>query len=180
MAPRKRKQAQKQSSKDDNKDNKPNGNGISNANGQKSHSEASSNHVGDPDGIKDALTKLSSNLPRDVKIEVRHPSLSRSPSVADYLHNALFVSEAEAKERKKYVPAGTRRRVILLLGIVIGMVLATVLMKQSKDAAYIEAFSHYFHDFDLASMVPTGMIPDEFIGNVSAMFKPEILTEEEF
>ncbi|KAF9194642.1 hypothetical protein BGZ51_008573 [Haplosporangium sp. Z 767] len=181
MAPRKRKQAQKQSNNDDNnKGSKPNGNGVSNVNGQTNRSGANSNHIGDSDEIKDAFSKLSSSLPTDAKIEVRHPSLSRNPSVADYIHRALFVSEAEAKERKKHVPAGTRRRVVLLLGIIIGMVLATVLMKQSKDAAYIEAFSHYFHDFDLASMVPTGMIPDEFIGNVSAMFKPEILTEEEF
>ncbi|KAG0027919.1 hypothetical protein BGZ81_005162 [Podila clonocystis] len=130
--------------------------------------------------IKEAIEKLSKSLNKDTKINIRHPSLSRNPSVGEYLHRALFVHDTENKDHKKHVPPATRRRVILLLGIVIGMVLATFLMRQSKDAAYIEALSHYFQDFDLASMVPSGMIPDEFIGNVSAMFKPELLTEEEF
>ncbi|KAG0097158.1 hypothetical protein BGZ93_003318 [Podila epicladia] len=130
--------------------------------------------------IKEAIEKLSKGLNKDTKINIRHPSLSRNPSVGEYLHRALFVHDAEPRDHKKRVPPATRRRVILLLGIIIGMVLATVLMRQSNDAAYIEALSHYFQDFDLASMVPSGMIPDEFIGNVSAMFKPEILTEEEF
>ncbi|KAF9579305.1 hypothetical protein BGW38_004492 [Lunasporangiospora selenospora] len=121
-------------------------------------------------------------------IGVKHPSLSRNPSVADYLHKALFNEESlsgstsgsPTKDRRKHVPPATRRRVILLLGILIGMALATLLMHQTKDAAYMEAFAHYFQEFDFGSMVPSGMVTDEFIGNISAMFKPEILTEEEF
>lgn len=81
------------------------------------------------------------------------------------------------------MPPGARRRVILLLGIFIGMFLAMFLMRQTNDVDYMdymEAFSHYFQDFDLASMVPTGMIPEEFIGNMSALFRPDILTEDAF
>ncbi|KAF9976376.1 hypothetical protein BGZ73_008654, partial [Actinomortierella ambigua] len=106
------------------------------------------------------------------------PSLSRSPSMAQFLHSTLFVDHyADVKGNKVHVGKGTRKRVILILGIVIGVVLASVLMRQTKE---IEALSQYFQDFDLASMVPSGMIPDEFLGNVTAMFKPDILTEEEF
>ncbi|KAG0329919.1 hypothetical protein BGZ99_010030 [Dissophora globulifera] len=172
MAHRKRKQAQKQSNDDDD---------VGGHDSNKIHSHAHhGKHNGTAREIKEALTKLSNTLPKDTKLEVRHPSLSRNPSVANYIHKALFVTEAEALERKKQVTPATRRRVILLLGIIIGMGLATLLMGQSKDVAYMESFAHYFQDFDLASMVPTGMIPEEFIGNVSAMFKPELLTEEEF
>ncbi|KAG0370251.1 Lecithin:cholesterol acyltransferase-domain-containing protein [Gamsiella multidivaricata] len=169
MAARKRKNANKHA-------NHSESNGHANSKENDSHSIQSNEAAQE---IKDAITKLSSTLPKDTKLEVRHPSLSRNPSVSNYLHHALFISEAEANERKK-LGAGTRRRVILMLGIIIGMGLTTLLMGQTRDAAYIEAFSHYFQDFDLASMVPTGMIPEEFIGNVSAMFKPEILMEEEF
>ncbi|KAG0218075.1 hypothetical protein BGX33_008609 [Mortierella sp. NVP41] len=182
MAPRKRKQGQKQTHS-----TATNGNGHTNGHGNNNNStnakDTNQHSNGDTHShgeIKEAMDKLTNVLPKNTKIEVRHPTLSRNPSVANYLHHALFKSEAEAQDQKKHVPAGTRRRVILLLGIIIGMGLATVLMRQSKDAAYMEAFSHYFQDFDLASMVPSGMIPDEFIGNVSAMFRPEILTEEEF
>jgi len=188
MPPRKRKQAQKTAAHDSN-GLAPNGDNAhvhatNNANGSSSHDKLDNASPQDSasvkENIKDALTKLSHNLPKNAKIEVRHPSLSRNPSVADYLHQALFVHDQEVKDHKKHVAPATRRRVILLLGIIIGMGLATVLMRQSKDAAYMEAFSHYLQDFDIASMVPSGMIPEEFIGNVSAMFKPEILTEEEF
>lgn len=201
MAPKRRK-TNKNVTKD-NASEKTNGNasvnGNSNGHGNhqshdkpKNNSNASINKSTDKDTlkvpnesstqeeIKEAIEKLSKSLDKDTKINVRHPSLSRNPSVGEYIHRALFVHNTEPKDHKKHVPPATRRRVILLLGIVIGMVLATFLMRQSKDAAYIEAFSHYLQDFDLASMVPSGMIPDEFIGNVSALFKPELLTEEAF
>jgi len=201
MAPKRRK-INKNATKD-NASDKTNGNapvnGNSNGHGNhkshdkpKNNSNASVNKITDEDTlqvpnesatqeeIKEAIEKLSKSLDRDTKINIRHPSLSRNPSVGEYLHRALFVHNTEPKDHKKHVPPATRRRVILLLGIIIGMVLGTFLMRQSKDAAYIEALSHYFQDFDLASMVPLGMIPDEFIGNVSALFKPELLTEEEF
>lgn len=196
MAPRKRKQGQKQTHLNaTNGHVHTNGNGNGNGNTQNtnnnnkdSNGNANSNHDNNNpsphDGftgeVKEALEKLSNALPKNSKVEVRHPTLSRNPSVANYLRQTLFVNDVDVQDHKKHVPAGTRRRVVLLLGIIIGMGLATVLMRQSKDAAYMEAFSHYFQDFDLASMVPSGMIPDEFIGNVSAMFRPEILTEEEF
>ncbi|KAF9935480.1 hypothetical protein BGZ65_003364 [Modicella reniformis] len=166
MPPRKRKQAQKHATND--------GHATQDATAGNEHK-----HNAKSQDVKEALTKPSNTLPMDAKLEVRHPSLSRNPSVGNYLHKALFVSEAEAQERK-HVPAGARRRVILLLGIIIGMGLAMLLMRQTKDAAYIEALSHYFQEFDLASMVPTGMIPEELIGNMSALFKPDILTEEAF
>ncbi|KAF9419747.1 hypothetical protein BGZ94_009318 [Podila epigama] len=175
-------QAQAQGSPDLNQDNSSTANGNHKANGNANgDGPAGVITISDMElkrEIKDAL-----KLPhKDVDKKARHPSLSRNPSVADYLHKALFheAHEVESKGKRRHVPPGTRRRVILLLGIIIGMVLATFLMRQSKDAAYLEAFSHYFQDFDLASMVPSGMIPDEFIGNVSAMFKPEILTDEQF
>ncbi|KAG0077225.1 hypothetical protein BGZ90_007505 [Linnemannia elongata] len=196
MAPRKRKQGQKQTHLNaTNGHVHTNGNGNGNGNTQNnnnnnkdSNGNANSNHDNNNpsphDGftgeVKEALEKLSNALPKNSKVEVSHPTLSRNPSVANYLRQTLFVNDVDVQDHKKHVPAGTRRRVVLLLGIIIGMGLATVLMRQSKDAAYMEAFSHYFQDFDLASMVPSGMIPDEFIGNVSAMFRPEILTEEEF
>ena len=197
MAPRKRKQGQKQTqSNATNGHAHTNGNGSSNSqnNNNNNHKDGNgnahshhdnSNNIPSPqDGftgeVKEALERLTNALPKNSKVEVRHPTLSRNPSVANYLRQSLFVNDVDVQDHKKHVPAGTRRRVILLLGIIIGMGLATVLMRQSKDAAYMEAFSHYFQDFDLASMVPSGMIPDEFIGNVSAMFRPEILTEEEF
>lgn len=143
------------------------------------HESHQSNHADTAKQVQEAIETLSNSLPMNSKLGVRHPSLSRNPSVGNYLHKALFVSEAEAKERLLMAPSA-RRRVILLLGIIIGMGLAMLLMGQTKDAAYIEAFSHYFQDFDLASMVPTGMIPEEFIGNMSAMFRPDILTEDSF
>ncbi|KAF9131114.1 hypothetical protein BGW39_002198 [Mortierella sp. 14UC] len=187
MAPRKRKQG---GQKHTNGHAHTNGNSNNHNNNDKDANQHTTstngathshlNHDGLTAEAKEALEKLSNALPRNAKVEVRHPTLSRNPSVANYFRQALFVNEGEVQDHKKHVPAGTRRRVILLLGIIIGMGLATVLMRQSKDAAYMEAFSHYFQDFDLASMVPSGMIPDEFIGNVSAMFRPEILTEEEF
>ncbi|KAF9117839.1 hypothetical protein BGX30_005023 [Mortierella sp. GBA39] len=190
MAPRKRKQGQKQT-----RSNATNGHEHTNGNGNNNNSNNDSNgnahshndnnnnpssHDGFTGEVKEAFEKLTNVLPKNAKVEVRHPTLSRNPSITNYLRQTLFVNDVDVQDHKKHVPAGTRRRVILLLGIIIGMGLATVLMRQSKDAAYMEAFSHYFQDFDLASMVPSGMIPDEFIGNVSAMFKPEILTEEEF
>jgi hypothetical protein len=128
---------------------------------------------------EEAILKLTDALPKKAKLKGRHPSLSRNPSVANYLHKVLFVSEEEAHGRKHFAP-GARRRAILLLGIIIGMGLAMLLMGQTKDVAYMEALSHYFHEFDLASMVPTGMIPEELIGNMSALFRPDILTEEAF
>ncbi|KAF9917323.1 hypothetical protein BX616_001354 [Lobosporangium transversale] len=171
MAPRKRNKAPKQSNSYNNDTDTVNG-------VEDDHSKKCSDTAQE---IEEALTKLSNTLPIDSKLRVRHPSLSRNPSVADYLHRALFVPDPDSQElKRKHAPPGTRRRVVLLFGILIGMALATLLMQQTRDAAYIEAFSHYFQDFDLASMVPTGMIPEEFIGNVSAMFKPEILTEEQF
>lgn len=196
MAPRKRKQGQKQThlnatnghvhtngngNGNGNTQNNNNNNKDSNGNANSNHDNNNpSPHDGFTSEVKVALEKLSNALPKNSKVEVRHPTLSRNPSVANYLRQTLFVNDVDVQDHKKHVPAGTRRRVVLLLGIIIGMGLATVLMRQSKDAAYMEAFSHYFQDFDLASMVPSGMIPDEFIGNVSAMFRPEILTEEEF
>lgn len=195
MAPRKRKQGQKQTPSNatngngngngnSNSQNNNSNNKVSNGNAHSHHDNSNNNNSSSHDGltgeVKEALEKLTNALPRNAKVEVRHPTLSRNPSVANYLRQTLFVNDVDVQDHKKHVPAGTRRRVILLLGIIIGMGLATVLMRQSKDAAYMEAFSHYFQDFDLASMVPSGMIPDEFIGNVSAMFRPEILTEEEF
>ncbi|KAF9380091.1 hypothetical protein CPB97_008582 [Podila verticillata] len=201
MAPKRRK-TNKNATKD-NASDKTNGNALVNGNSnghgnhpshhkRKNNSNTSINKTTDKDTpkvpnepatqdeIKEAIEKLSKSLDKDTKINIHHPSLSRNPSMGEYLHRALFVHNTEPKDHKKHVPPATRRRVILLLGIVIGMVLATFLMRQSKDAAYIEALAHYFQDFDLASMVPSGMIPDEFIGNVSALFKPELLTEEEF
>lgn len=201
MAPKRRK-TNKNATKD-NASDKTNGNALVNGNSnghgnhpshhkRKNNSNTSINKSTDKDTpkvpnepatqdeIKEAIEKLSKSLDKDTKINIHHPSLSRNPSMGEYLHRALFVHNTEPKDHKKHVPPATRRRVILLLGIVIGMVLATFLMRQSKDAAYIEALAHYFQDFDLASMVPSGMIPDEFIGNVSALFKPELLTEEEF
>lgn len=198
MAPKRRKANKNTTNETKTKTNgNVNVNGNSNGHGHQSHDKAETTSTEtsksmDKDSlkvphepttqeeIKEAIEKLSKSLNKDSKINIRHPSLSRNPSVGEYLHRALFVHNTEPKDHKKHVPPATRRRVILLLGIVIGMVLATFLMRQSKDAAYIEALSHYFQDFDLASMVPSGMIPDEFIGNVSAMFKPELLTEEEF
>ncbi|KAF9108905.1 hypothetical protein BGX27_008178 [Mortierella sp. AM989] len=193
MAIRKRKQGNKRrnsnNQSNNNSNNASSNNSNNNSNGNINNLDNSDNsgqdtdhhhsHKGTTQEIHEALKKLSNTLPRGTKIEVRRPSLSRNPSVADYLHKALFVSEAEAKERLRVAPS-TRRRVILLLGIIIGMGLATLLMQQTKDATYIGAFSQYFQDFDLASMVPTGMIPEEFLGNVSALFKPEMLTEEQF
>ncbi|KAG0244780.1 hypothetical protein BGW41_006338 [Actinomortierella wolfii] len=109
------------------------------------------------------------------------PSLSRNPSVAQFLHSTLFVDHyADVKGNKVHVGKGTRKRVILILGIVIGVVLGSVLMRQTKDAPYIEALTQYFQELDLSSILPSGMMADEFLGNVSAMFKPDILTEEEF
>ncbi|KAF9928557.1 hypothetical protein FBU30_002295 [Linnemannia zychae] len=183
MAPRKRRQGQ----------NRTRSSGDSNGNGNRNdntnqhviendhshHAERNNAHDEVPGELKETLEKLTEVLPKNSKVKVRHPTLSRNPSIANYIHQALF-KEPEVQIQKKHVPAGTRRRVVLLLGIIIGMALAMVLMRQTKDAAYMEAFSQYFQDFDLASMVPSGMIPDEFIGNVSAMFRPEILTEEEF
>ncbi|KAF9344787.1 hypothetical protein BGX26_003907 [Mortierella sp. AD094] len=182
MAVRKRKHGNKHHNSNNNSNNNSNSN-INNivSSGDTNGQDTDHHHSlsGTAQEIQEALTKLSNTLPRGAKLEVRRPSLSRNPSVADYLHKALFVTEAEAKERLRVAPS-TRRRVILLLGIIIGMGLATLLMRQTADAPYIEAFSQYFQDFDLASMVPTGMIPEEFLGNVSALFRPEILTEEEF
>ncbi|KAG0051321.1 hypothetical protein BGZ83_003851 [Gryganskiella cystojenkinii] len=197
MATRKRKQAQKKASTDPNGQAHSHGHNGHNNGHSKGHatnnndnnkhkdidSNDSDNSLTVKDKIDQALSTLSHHVHKDAKVQVRHPTLSRNPSVADYLHKALFVHDKEVHHqdlKKKHVAPATRRRVILLLGIIIGMGLATVLMRQSKDAAYMEAFAHYFQDFDLASMVPSGMIPDEFIGNVSAMFKPEIFSEEEF
>ncbi|KAK3825905.1 MAG: Lecithin:cholesterol acyltransferase-domain-containing protein [Benniella sp.] len=141
--------------------------------------ESTENHGNLTKEDEEAILKLTDALPKKAKLKGRHPSLSRNPSVANYLHKVLFVSEEEAHGRKHFAP-GARRRAILLLGIIIGMGLAMLLMGQTKDVAYMEALSHYFHEFDLASMVPTGMIPEEFIGNMSALFRPDILTEEAF
>ncbi|KAF9206650.1 hypothetical protein BGZ49_002059 [Haplosporangium sp. Z 27] len=201
MAARKRKNGNRRNNNNNNTNNNSNNNSNTNSNnnsngqinnlvngdtnGQdsehhhKHHNHNHHSHKGNAKGIQEAITNLSNTLPRDAKLEVRRPSISRNPSVADYIHKALFVTEAEAKERLGVAPS-TRRRVILLLGIIIGMGLASIIMRQSRDAPYIGAFSQYFQDFDLASMVPTGMIPEEFLGNVSALFRPEILTEEEF
>ncbi|KAF9436463.1 hypothetical protein BGZ76_003924 [Entomortierella beljakovae] len=182
MAPRKRKHPKhpnSRSTSNNNSNNNTNNNSSSNINTLNDNDKESELHRGNPQEIQEALTKLSNTLPLGAKIEVKRPSLSRNPSVANYIHKALFVTEAEAKERL-LVAASTRRRVALLFGIIIGMVLASVLMRQTTDAPYIGAFSQLFQDFDLASMVPTGMIPEEFLGNVSSLFRPEISTEEEF
>jgi hypothetical protein len=168
MGTRKRKQTQKH----------PNGDTDSAQHTPKNKSH----HVDTSKEVQDAITTLSNSLPKNATLEVRNPTLSRNPSVGEYLHKALFITEAEAQQRRQ-MPPGARRRVILLLGIFIGMFLAMFLMRQTNDVDYMdymEAFSHYFQDFDLASMVPTGMIPEEFIGNMSALFRPDILTEDAF
>ncbi|KAF9166350.1 hypothetical protein DFQ26_008145 [Actinomortierella ambigua] len=140
----------------------------------------SSNHTPKKKNVTSAKRKDTSRNP-SATITQERPSLSRSSSMAKFLHSNLFVDHyADVKGSKIHVGKGTRKRVILILGILIGVVLASVLMRQTKDTDYIETIAQYFQDFELGSMLPSGMIPDEFLGNVSAMFKPDILTEEEF